>query len=1182
MPRSISLHSVFFATLLFTACGGDDLVIPPPSNNGGDSGGGGGRDTTGGGDDGGEADTEDDGTTTDGGGGTDSGTDSGEVDVGDVVEPVDEAPRLVNAFSKDGEDVVARFSEEVDETTGGTVANYRIVGSDNSELTITAVEVDGRFAFMTLDLTGTAINPDLTYELIVRDVMDLTGNPIDTRSNRATVRQPLFLNIIWHQHQPLYLDPNRDEMIGPWVRKHATKDYWDMTAILQRYPGIHLTVNLTSVLLIQNEFYVDRLGPYVDPVANTIDETEFLAEMEGHTDAFIDLLLRDTPTPESATEEELGLFYADPWATVSTSDAIMQRFPEYVALRDKARDSYTQLDFAYLKIWFEVAWFDPDFLQGPVRLTNGWTVDLSDVVDLQPNGTYLLDAFYTSGAADDAERLARLEVLANRLVAENYKIMADVVPLHRSLIYNAGTNTGRVEVITTPFFHPILPLIHDTNLAQHAQPTDLLPNPAYQFPLDAFAQVAMARRYYRETFGQEVRGMWPGEGSVAEEIVGTLVDNHIEWIATDQGVLERSDSGAPHHFPYRIDADTVAGDGGSTDDELVIVFRDGPLSDNIGFAYQTLTGTAATDDFMGNVLAQAPRFGQSDRLLTVVLDGENAWEMYRLEHDGKGFHHALYTALEESQEVGELITVTPAEYIHGNLDRGVAPHPTNDQRELEPLWRGSWIDSSYATWIGESEENLAWNYLLQARADLERSGLPRPNPTAPAPSEDDAQSWAEYNAYLEIYAAEGSDWFWWYGQDQTSASNDDTPFDRAFRSHLTGMYDFMNQALTLRGESTIPVPDFGPIIQPRAGILQGPFDPVPVVDGKFLPDESEWSAVAGSFFDNDSSGTAASLNDDIALVYYGYNVDEESPDEQAVFVALQFNEDLSDKLGTSYTVSLYMNYKHILDEDLGTFEPNPQVLNTETPEGGQLNFMGGGAGWRIVVDFSGESAVPRLEQADGSGGWTARDLGGIEVGGPVEGGRVLEFGLPWTDLGMAFGDPFEFSVVASEGSTIIDQAPQLESRIVFDDVTNLVIVVFECDVTGSTVPIDTYTPLSTQPPPAGTGNVYITGNQPVWGDWWPNSLSMLDDGESPDRVAGDGIYTRSFQFRPGLLLRWKYTIGTPTDEGRWSGTEEFPLTERGITLPDAPTTLILHEIFADRPQPTGSTAPGTVVEDVND
>ena len=1162
--RFVSNLALLFI-LVVTACGGDDIVIPPPTNPS-DTG------TT---DRGGQDTSSEDGSDASGLDGSQSDLDLAADSTADTPVVVDEAPRLVNAFSQDGEDVIVRFSEDMDPTTSEEAGNYRVVGSDNSELPVVLVELEGQFAFLELDLSTIQIDPSLTYEVLVRNVQDLTGNVLDSRYNRTRVNRSLYLNIIWHQHQPLYLDPNRDEMIGPWVRKHATKDYWDMTAIVREYDDIHLTVNLTSSLLFQNEFYVERLGPYVDPINNTVDETAFLAAMEGHTDQFIDLLLRDTPTPETASEEELGLFYADPWATVSTSDPIMQRFPEYVALRDQARDTYTQLDFAYLKVWFEVAWFDPDFLQGPVELTNGWVVDLSDVVDYQPNETYLLNSYYTTGAADDATRLARLELLANRLVAENYKIMADVVPLHRSLLYDPDEREGTIEVTTTPFYHPILPLLVDTDLASYAQPSDLLPNPPFRFESDAYAQVAMARRFYEDTFGVPPRGMWPGEGAVAEEIVSLLVDNNIEWVATDQRVLERSAPGAEHWFPYQIDADEVTGTGGDTDDSLIILFRDGPLSDNIGFAYQTLPGEVAAADFMENVLAQAPRFGQPDRLLTVILDGENAWELYREEHDGKGFLHAFYAALEESQAVGELVTVTPSEYIHGNLERSVAEHAIVDQAELEPLWRGSWIDASYAVWIGESEENLGWNYLLQARTDLELSGLPRPNPVAAAPDPSDAEAYAIYRAWTSLYAAEGSDWFWWYGDDMTSAANDDTPFDRAFRSHLNGAYEAMNTALELRDEPTFdPPPDFGPIVQPRADTLQGPFETLPAIDGEFLPDETEWSVAAGSFFDNDSSGTMAGPNDDIALVYYGYAGDD-------VYLAIQFNDDLDAKLGTNYRVAIYLNYKHIVDPDLGTFVPDPQVLNGTSVEGIPLNFVGGGAGWLLEIGFSGSSPTVSLSLADGSDGWIPADVGGIEVGGPVAGGQILELRIPWAALRMAFGDPFEFLIVAANGDSAIDQAPQLESKIVFDDATNLVIVVFEVDASGDTTPINTYVEIANPPPPDGTGIVYITGNQDQFGNWYPNLYAMRDDGTGGDRVASDQIWTRSFSFRPALLLRWKYSIGLPTDEGRWTNTEEFPLTERGYTLPDSPTTVILQEIFADRPQPTGTLGPNTevVIED---
>ncbi|MCI0557587.1 MAG: hypothetical protein MN733_03770, partial [Nitrososphaera sp.] len=89
----------------------------------------------------------------------------------------------------------------------------------------------------------------------------------------------LYLNIIWHQHQPSYLDPEQGQLRGPWVRTHGTKDYYDMVAVLESWPDIHFTVNLTSSLLFQLEhYYVERLKPYIDLRKNRINAKKYFAE----------------------------------------------------------------------------------------------------------------------------------------------------------------------------------------------------------------------------------------------------------------------------------------------------------------------------------------------------------------------------------------------------------------------------------------------------------------------------------------------------------------------------------------------------------------------------------------------------------------------------------------------------------------------------------------------------------------------------------------------------------------------------------------------------------------------------------------------------------------------------------------------------------------------------------------
>ncbi|MFC1654822.1 hypothetical protein ACFL2F_03355, partial [Myxococcota bacterium] len=582
---------------------------------------------------------------------------------GDDAGPDEVPPCLLNAFSPSEGVLVAHFSEPVDPRTAGDVSNYSVQGYDTIQLS--SASVDGSYVRLQV-AAGTTFQPGATYRMLVSNVTDLAGNKISNTCNLVNdIKRTLFLNIIWHQHQPLYLEPVKDQLLSPWVRKHATKDYYDMASILVEYPRVHYNVNLTSVLLNQLiEYYIERLGPFVDVANNRVDEDGFLSAWEGKTDPWIDLLLKDTPTPQTVTEVELGLLHKDAWSCVSTSDALMKRFPEYRELRDKPRSQYTQADFLALKFWFEVAWFDPDFLRSAVVMPSGWVVDLTDIVEERADGTYWL-----------RPGVSPTEELCNRLLAEEYKIMANVIPIHKQLLYHPVEKTGQIEVLTTPFYHPILPLLVDTEQARENQPFDTLPDPPFSFPEDAFAQVAKAVKFYQNVFDIEPAGMWPGEGSVAEAVVESFVQNGILWMATGQEVLANSTPGGQRHwFPYRVDVDTQAGSAGSHDDEMAVVFRDTGLSNAIGFKYQPMTGDEASASFMADVLAQAPSLGEPDRLLTVIMDGENAWENYVKDHDAKDFLHTLYQTLEHAYDAGEVITVTGSEYILGNLARNIPAH----------------------------------------------------------------------------------------------------------------------------------------------------------------------------------------------------------------------------------------------------------------------------------------------------------------------------------------------------------------------------------------------------------------------------------------------------------------------------------------------------------------------------
>ena len=535
----------------------------------------------------------------------------------------------------------------------------------------------------------------------------------------------LHLAILWHQHQPLYRDlshPPSGSYVQPWVRLHAIRDYYSMAAIVAEHPSIHLTINLTPILLWQLDDYLDA----------------------GATDTLLELTRRE---PVEMTLEErkslLSSFFDADWHN--------QIFPhsryKELFLRRREGGSFTNQDLRDLQMWFNVAWFGKEFREGTVELPTGDVVSVSRFVEQGRDFT-----------RDDVEAM----------LGEQYKILRAVVPIHRKL-----QERGQIEVSTTPFAHPILPLLVDTDRATIDRPGASHPH-RFARPEDAERQIRLAIDVYRRSFGRRPRGMWPAEGAVAQFVVSFFAQAAVRWIATDRGVLARSgrwgyETENPEVLcqPYRAE-ERLAG--------VSVFFRDTGLSDSIGFRLSAYPDAGqAAREFLTEIeerfLRRLP--GDRDHVLTVALDGENAWGAYR--DDARPFLHALYGLLERHDAIR---TVTFSEYLDGNRARGVAPHPVGEQTKVYDLFAGSWIDESgsapgsdFGTWIGEPEENDAWALLGKTREFLSQSdAMPETAPTA----------------FLSLYAAEGSDWFWWFGEDQESGRDDE--FDDLFRLHLKNVY----------------------------------------------------------------------------------------------------------------------------------------------------------------------------------------------------------------------------------------------------------------------------------------------------------------------------------------------------------------------------------------------------------
>lgn len=545
-------------------------------------------------------------------------------------------------------------------------------------------------------------------------------------SSSFQVGPSLYLAILWHQHQPLYKDTSASSQKGsylyPWVRLHAIRDYFSMAAIVSQHPGVHLTINLTPSLLWQIEDYLEH----------------------GATDQALDLTLKPAENLTSAERENiLGSFFDAHWHN--------QIFPHlrYKQLFQQRLDGqpFSVADLRDLQMWFNLAWFGQEFRDGVVNLPTGETASVQHFIEKQRG--------FTQGDIES-------------MVAEQYKILRAILPIHRHL-----QEAGQIEVSTTPFYHPILPLLVDTDQATIDRPGSSLPQ-RFSHPEDATVQVRLAVEYYLRCFGRPPRGMWPAEGAVSQASLSILSSQRLVWIATDRGVLARSgrwgyDVDNPNVLcqPYRDE---------ERDQTLGIFFRDTALSDAIGFHYYAYPDPQeAARDFVQNV---KDRFiqrlsGEQDAILPVILDGENAWGAYS--QDARPFLHALYDLLEHTPEIE---TVTFSEYLQGNPERGIQPHPIESLPKVYDVFTGSWIDENgsrpgvdLGTWIGEEEENQAWDLLGKVRDDLAHSAV----------SPESAQT-----AYEALYIAEGSDWFWWFGDDQESGHDD--IFDDLFRMQLKNVY----------------------------------------------------------------------------------------------------------------------------------------------------------------------------------------------------------------------------------------------------------------------------------------------------------------------------------------------------------------------------------------------------------
>ncbi len=706
---------------------------------------------------------------------------------------------------------------------------------------------------------------------------------------------PLYVAFIWHQHQPLYRVPENgsssssfQKYLLPWVRLHGTKDYLDLILLLEQYPKLHQTVNLVPSLILQLEDYV--AGTAFDP--------------------YLQVSLTPTENLSTIQKEFVINNFFD-----ANHHTLIDPHPRYAELYTQRQEKGTawclenwQLhDFGDLQAWHNLAWIDPLFWDDPeiaAWLQKGKNFSLSD---------------------------------RQRIYSKQKEILARIIPQHRKM-----QDSGQLEVTTTPYTHPILPLLADTNAGRVAVPNMNLPESRFQWSEDIPRHLRKAKEIYIDRFGCLPRGLWPSEQSVSPEIIPYICDAGFKWICSDEAVLGWS---LQHFFhrdgagnllepellyrPYHLQTDQG---------ELAIVFRDHRLSDLIGFTYSAMTPKQAVRDLVGHLQSihrmHRQRQPEQPWLVTIALDGENCWEFY--EQDGKPFLEQLYQTLTQEPHI-QLVTVSEF------LDK----YPVTATIPTNQLHSGSWVDGSFTTWIGDPVKNRAWDYLARARQVLAN----HPEAT----EENNPAAWEA------LYAAEGSDWFWWFGEGHSS--NHDAIFDQLFREHLIGLYQALNE----------PVPPYlhYPLESHETGGDRLPQSFIhPVIDGK--GDEQDWDK-AGRIAVGGARGTMHN-NSLVQKIWYGY-------DHLNFYIRVDFKTGVQP--GTDLPAEL-----HLLWFYPGRTMHNSPMPIAEVPDIPPLNYL---FHHHLEIDLISESA--QFQEAKENFQWEFRTSRA-----QVAFNRCLEIAVPWTDL----------------------------------------------------------------------------------------------------------------------------------------------------------------------------------------
>lgn len=634
---------------------------------------------------------------------------------------------------------------------------------------------------------------------------------------------PINVAFVWHFHQPYYKDNFSNKFLMPWTRLHATKDYYFMPNLVNNFPDIHCTFNFSPSLLTQINDYI-------------------INYKSGDLDTF--LKISNTNILDISIDEKIFIIN-NFFPSCASSNNFLKRSKHFYALylrlynnknihlmsEEDKLDLFSNQDLIDIIVLFNLLWIDPLSIE-----TDEFLLSLKQK-----------DSHFTE---KEKEKLINDKIPA---------IMGKIIPILHNLIDNQ-----QIELSGSPFYHPILPLLCDTNTANFNAQGLILPSPPFKHPEDADYQIKNSINYFNDNLNYKINGLWPSEGSVSEKAVSIIIDNKIKWIASDEEILGNSiglnltnaNNRNILFKPYVIKRENG---------NVYIIFRDKILSDLIGFKYYNYNAKEAALDLINNIKNVAINIGNDNKnglsIISIILDGENAWEYY--ENNALDFFNYLYDGLSKEKLIN---TVTVSEHIkHLEEDNNInsssyefknikwndiANHDFKQVYNIPIIYPGSWINHDFRIWIGHEEDNKSWEILLKTRDFLE-------NIKTKLDPEKLKKAWEQ------IYIAEGSDYNWWYGDDRSSGIDDQ--YDELYRTHLSNVYRFVDES--------IPDEYFIPILSSKKSVNPN-LDAVsfidPSIDG-LIDNYYEWLGSAVYFPGIIGGKAMAHVNRFIKSVHYGFN-----------------------------------------------------------------------------------------------------------------------------------------------------------------------------------------------------------------------------------------------------------------------------------------------------------------------